>query len=214
MSCALSSFLALSVSGAVNVHCVRSQRQGLPPPSGWLACPVEWWFCNVPWCPTPRGICVALTPWKQLRVALSTEHRARLSPTTAGICKRQGAPCQPLEVEKTVHTDTNMPAGWCSSHGVTRIECRRLDELSQSKQTRNVQGLCNVWIEATDEHVGRSGAGRRKERKKKVWQSRQYRASFHCFLGSQSNYFNTSSLSFLPLFTYELRKWYCIKSSE
>lgn len=45
----------------------------------------------------PRDICMALTPWKQLRIALSTEPRARLSPTTAGIYRRQETPGQPLE---------------------------------------------------------------------------------------------------------------------
>ena len=44
--------------------------------------------------PVPKDMCVALTPWKQLRVALSTEHRARLSPTTVGIYKRQETLCQ------------------------------------------------------------------------------------------------------------------------
>lgn len=48
-----------------------------------------------------------------------------------------------------------------SSHGVTRTWCLRLDEVPPSEQTRNVWVLCNVWMGTVNEHVGRSGAGRK-----------------------------------------------------
>lgn len=149
--------------------------------------------------PGPRDMWMALTPWKQLRVALSTEHRARLSPMTVGIYKRQETPRQRSR-NGEIGGHQSCLSGGAYGHSVTSIWCPRLDELSQSRQTGHVWVLCGVWIEIMNEQVGRSGAGKRSE--KKVWQWGKYREGLHCFSSfDPSQIFNLS----LPLCTYELQ---------
>lgn len=54
-------------------------------------------------------------------------------------------PTSAVRQRKNVWTPTSaLPSGGAYNHGVTRIRRLRRDELSQSKQTRNVWVLCNV----------------------------------------------------------------------
>lgn len=69
--------------------------------------------------PTPRDICLVLTPWKQLWVALSMVYRAQLSPATTGIYKRKETPCQLLQNGEICGHQHRQACCGAYSHGIT-----------------------------------------------------------------------------------------------
>lgn len=154
--------------------------------------------------PPARGggdICVALTPWKQLRVVLSTEHRARLSPTTAGIYKRQETPCQSWETGEIC--DRWNEQGWVlvlpatESQGLGVWDWMKCPHPSRQEMC----GFCATsewgqWMN-TWEEVG--PGGRETEKSLAIGAVRGQLPSFH-FLWSQGCYFHLA----LPSFTCEL----------